>query len=340
MKKTAYLLLGLIFTVLISSGQDKDHNNTMIISHLNEKIDACNIVYSSSFRAAWTKLKNDIVGEDIRTKEPLSIVRNLNANPYPVLEQEKFIAIGGFIKDGIIDDINNTMKMNFRNYQTNLEKHEDVEEGILCFSYFQEEIIFLQTFNTMTYVFNYEGNEIKVDCFGISNSNNLELYKQVEVFDYKNRDDFIVKIKGRNQNEEIILAKVQLDRTLGNTLEQINKRINENNPETMSRIDKLIVPKVNFSINHMYTQFKNKYLANKGFEEYYFLEARQHIQLSMNESGTYANSLADIVLEKKGSMPKELVFDKPFLLIIKNSQTNEYDIVVWIYDLEFLKTVN
>ena len=171
----------------------------------------------------------------------------------------------------------------------------------------------------------------------ILNSNNNELYQQVEVFDYKNKDNFIVRIKSNNQNEEIILAKVQLCGTLRATVEQTNARINNNVPVLMAKTDKLIVPKINFDIHHKYNQLKDKYLANKGFEEFYFLEASQSIQFSMNESGVFADSSVELVLNQKGPQPKELVFNEPFLLMIKNAQSNEYDLIVWINDLELLK---
>ena len=317
--------------------QKNNYKNTMIIPHLNEKIESCNIIYCSTYRASWTKLRNDIIREDVRTVKPMSIVGNLNNNLYKVKNSKEYMVFSGFVKDGIINEINSSIKNNFGNLQTSLNNYKKVKEGIICFSCYKKEIVFPHKFNSLSYEFKSGEKQVKVDCFGIINSNNNELCQQVEVFDYKNKDDFVVRIKSDNQNEEIVLAKVELCGTLSKTVEQTNARINNNVPVLMGKTDKLIVPKINFDIHHMYNQLKDKYLANEGFEEFYFLEAIQNIQFSMNESGAFASSSVELVLNQKGPQPKELVFNEPFLLMIKNAQTNEYDLVVWINDLELLK---
>ncbi len=53
-------------------------------------------------------------------------------------------------------------------------------------------------------------------CLGVSKSredNQTEELKarnrQVTVYDYRNPDDFIVQMEGKDENKEIILAKVQ-----------------------------------------------------------------------------------------------------------------------------------
>ena len=68
----------------------------VVVPYLNQHVSLQkNILYSSAFRASWTMLKEEIVGEDIRLRRPENMVRCLNEMSYhPPQNGEWFFRAG------------------------------------------------------------------------------------------------------------------------------------------------------------------------------------------------------------------------------------------------------
>ncbi len=341
------LVLILLISILITfsyqncNAQQRTYERTQVIPYLSEKIDPVqNIVYANSFLSAWGQLK-DVLGGDIRLKQQIYLEKYLNEYAIKSANDENYVAMGGFVKNGIIEKINKELKSKFRLQQTNLNVYKDKSDVIICYAYFQKKLKFDTEFQSLNkpYPFYYNGKQTKVECFGINsnidNSYKRNLLKQVEIIDYRNNRDFIIRLKGRNQDEEIILAKVDLGKTLEITIDNIKEKIRNSKWENLKNDDVLIIPKIDFSIEHSYKLLLGKHLANKGFEDYFFDRAEQNIKFELNESGASVASQAEIVL-KKGRGPRYLLFDKPFLLIMKSKSEEKPYFALWIADPEFL----
>ncbi len=318
---------------------------TQTITHLDEKLqDNQNILYSSTFRAAWTNLKENVFGEDILLQKPLSIAHQLNKNPVHFDESDQNIYIkSGFIDDGVLDEIIQDLRKNYGIDDAGLDDYYHAEAGIISFALMKKTIGFKYKFQSMDHLFESEGMKTKVAGFGINNigseTDQKHLLSQVKLYDFLSDQDFIVKLFGDQEEWEIILAKVNLEKTLKETLNKVMMRVSKGNSQRLSFHDELVIPKIRISEITEYKQLYGKHLANKGYETYYFIAALQKINFSMDESGVVANASAEIVLEKKAPKPKHLVFDKPFLLMLKRKDHNEPDLVVYIQNQEFLVPV-
>jgi hypothetical protein len=334
-KITCICVLSVILISFACIAQDQSSDQTVVIPYPNKLTENSNILYASTFRAAWTYLKDQIVKEDIRTKIPMTIVKQLNAQPYVPKDQKNYLAMGGFVEEGIIADIDQAMSERF-NIKTDLEKYKDTEGGIICYAYFKYNAGFPELFDKLKGHFIHEGVQKSVECFGIRGSDNQSLLDQVSYISL-NKNEYIVQLKTTNDETDIILAMLPFDQTLQKTADKVLSVMKDHSLKKISRIDKLIIPKIDLSVTHSYDVLKNKYLANKGYEEYFFIEALQGIDFKMNESGVSAGSSAEIVLEKKGPGPKAFIFNKPFLVLVKNKNSDAYELALWINNFAFLK---
>lgn len=299
---------------------------------------AGNIIYTPAFRAAWTMLKEDIVRADIRLHEPVEMVKNLNSNPYRIADGPDCIALSGFVENGIIDEINSQLRSKFGIAESGLDKYARDKEAIVCYSRFRKTVFFEMPFETLNWKFGKSVETIPVACFGITTGNSEEkekMRKQVRFFDYRNPDDFILSLKGKDPGMEIILAKTELTGTLGEMIGIIDSRIRQSYPEEISEMDELIIPKIDLSVFHTYNELIGKFLANRGFRDFFFAEAGQDVSFKLDESGASAEATGKIVI-KKGPVPRIYLFDKPFLLILRKTGSTEPDLVLWLANTDFL----
>jgi len=330
------VLLGLIMPLNGQIGRvDQD---TYVIAHLNEKLPAnTNIVYTPTIRASWTLLRDEIVGEDLVLTKPLSLVAGLNCSLFKTPDNEEWLAMAGFVENGILKDINKAMQSKF-GIESRLNHFTD-DEGIICYAYLNKILRFNQTFETLNWKFHNHTGSQNVECLGVSKGSETDkvaMREQVRIYDYRNPDDFIVKISSRDPQKEIILAKVTWGGTLPTMIREIDNRINLPGKDKLSSKDELVIPKVAFDIEHSYDDFLGLHLKNKGFEDYFFTRFEQDISFRLDESGAEAIATGEIVL-KKGPRSRLYIFDKPFLIILKDIGNSEPDLVVWVSNPAILK---
>jgi hypothetical protein len=159
--------------------------------------------------------------------------------------------------------------------------------------------------------------------------------KQACFYDYRNPDDFILKLIVKEPDMEIILAKTEYQGSVREMITMVNDRIRQTCPEEISEMDELIIPKIHLAVNHTYKELIGKFLANRGFRDYFFAEADQDVGFSLDETGATAEATGTIV-KMKGPVPRIYAIDKPFLLILRRPGSMEPDLVLWVANADFL----
>ena len=326
--------------ILLLNGQPtKEDQDIYTITHLNEKLPSnTNIVYTPTLRASWTLLKDEIIGEDIVLAKSLSLTASLNRYPFNVPDNGEWLAMAGFVEKDILEEINIEMKNKFGVSDTNLDNYTD-DKSIICYSYLHKTVRFRNSFETLSWDFPGSDGSQPVECFGVSKgseSEKEEMREQVSIHDYRHRDDFIVRILSRDTLKEVVLAKVPLKGTLSGMIGDIESRISLPGESKLSEIDELVIPKIKFDIKRSYDEFLGLHLKNKGFEDYFFARVAQDISLRVDESGAEAVATGEIIL-KKGPGSKLYIFDKPFLVMIRDKNSPEPDMVVWVDNKGILK---
>jgi hypothetical protein len=206
-------------------------------------------------------------------------------------------------------------------------------------------IAFKQPFESTEWDFYSDTGVTRVECFGISKNNedqDLELKKemqeQVSIYDYRNPDDFIIRLATADPTMEIILAKMEPRETLESSFKTVEERIARSFPDEFSGIDELIVPKLRFSSKRSYSELIHQHLANKGFEKWFFAVASQQLDFTLDEAGAMADITGKIV-KIKGPVSRIYAFDKPFLLICREKGSPEPEIVAWITTPDVMRVI-
>jgi hypothetical protein len=324
------------------NGQPGEPKNLSVIVHPGDKIPSnTSIIYTPCIRAAWTLLKEDIVGEDIVLERSLPVTAALTKHPFRVTHDDDWLAMAGFIENGIIDQINKVMMTFYGIKSTGLDEYAD-DEGIVCYSYISESIRFSEEFETLRWDFSGSDGSHNVECFGVAKGSEKEkeaMRKQVVIHDYRHSDDFIVRIIPGDERKEIILAKVPQGRTLSDMVTDIDRRITLPGESKLTSNDELVIPKIKFETKQSYDDISGLHLKNKGFTDYFFVLMAQGIRFSLDESGIEAQATGELVL-KKGPAGRNYIFDKPFMVLTRYRDAAEPDFIIWIDNAELLKPVN
>ena len=341
MKRIMIILAMLLLAKALSGQTIEKEPDVFVIAHLNEKIPSTsNIVYAPTFRASWTILKNEIIGADIILTSPLSLTAGLNHYPFSVPDNNDWLAMAGFVEKGILKEINKAMQKKFGIRETGLEGFID-NEGIVCYSYLSKTLKFVSTFETLSWDFLSKGRSQTVECFGVSKGEGKDkeaMREQVSIHDYRNPDDFIIRISSKEPGKEIILAKIPRGGTMSGMIKEIDERIDLPGKEKPSEIDELVIPKIEFDIEHSYNELLGIFLKNKGFEDYFFARAVQKIGFTLDESGAVARATGEIIL-KKGPRSRLYIFNKPFMAILRDTGSSEPDLVVWVANTDILQVI-
>jgi hypothetical protein len=91
-----------------------------------------------------------------------------------------------------------------------------------------------------------------------------------------------------------------------------------------------------FDITHSYNELIGRFFINKNFEEYFITEAVQSIRFKLDEKGALLKSESRIGGAPISPRPKFLIFDKPFLLVMKEKKGTYPYFAVWIDNAELM----
>ena len=105
-------------------------------------------------------------------------------------------------------------------------------------------------------------------------------------------------------------------------------------PLSESDVNTLYIPKVMFDIKHEYRELKNKLFMNKGFEEYFIIQALQKIYFKLDEKG--ANLMSYAFIAGGTGLPRSLVFNKAFLIILKQKDSSLPYLAIWVANPEIM----
>ena len=314
-------------------------DKTIITPVLETKIELDkNIIYCSTMQLAWNKLCNDIIKGTLEIENQSFYVKKLNEfmNEVPKISDDSYVAMAGLGGENIIQKIKEALLAKF-NVLPEIDLLNIDSNEILAFSYLQKYLAFEKEFNSFGSNMNFGTDEIKIKSFGIRYSpepNDTPLKKQVEIlyYDWSKEviGDFIIELKTTSLNDKIIISTVKPEATLLKTYEKIQMLVqkypNENHKTNPQIPDEernrtffitLAIPKINFNINHIYSDFSNQKIKNTN---YYLKNIVQNICFNLNEKGAKLKSVT--YMECKMGSPLKLNVRGPFIIILKNKTSD------------------
>ena len=297
-------------------------------------------LYCASFEIAWNKIRDDIINQPIKLEQTVAWVEYLNDAPKNTSIGEKYItALAGFGKDNISSRITNELKRKFDmaidlNYTLN-------STDILSFAYLKKNIEFYsplaEDFGREKLIFN--GSDT-VDFFGLKHGWANPTYKSnLRIHDYLNENDFIFQIGTKSGLDEVYFAKIQPESTLIKTYEKVISRVGKNNLELLGGQEQVRIPYVKLNLTKEFEKVRNAKLANTDFQTYFIGHAVQIIDFDLNETGILLESMADIYMLEAMSEtePRKLIFDRPFLIILKEKKADLPYFLMWVDNAEFMR---
>ncbi len=265
-------------------------------------------------------LTDDVLSEPVKLLTSVPIAEELNLYPYdPGDYSDDWIIAAVFIEKGMFKKINRETIERYNTEAPWLDDIKSEKEGILCYSYLKFEALFNETFEELKWTCNFSGILNDIECFGVSKGESKkkeQIRKQVSILDYRNPDDFILRIVPSDPEYEILITETQPEENLSETLDQIDRRIEECVPDYLGASDELIIPKVNLEVSCIYRDLINKYLINTGFERYFIAAATNGVSFSLNQTGAKAEVSGKVLL-KKGPVPRIYAIDNPFIITIR-----------------------
>jgi prepilin-type processing-associated H-X9-DG protein len=324
-----------------------------------------NVIWCSTFQMAWDRLKDDIIGEPIIVPGAEELASRLNqAKVSPDdLEEESFYATAGFVRDGILEEIQKQMAERFPSEPVPVfdERYRTLPDAIAAYSYLSVAVEFQYPFYTNNAAFTFtdsSGTRTNVTSFCTHTEGpdrNLEqVREQVEIVYYKYGDDraadeFAVDLCKHTQPYQVVLARVARRSTLRETAAQVQQKISEfkNDPDykvlrKLRPIDSLIVPDVLYKLTHDFSELLYKPLANPQWRDYFLFEAMQMIDFTLSRTGVILKSEARLgggsAAPPRIQEPRHLHFDRPFLIYVKKrgADTSAF-FVMWVDNAELMK---
>jgi len=343
MKRLISLPIILSLIAINLEGLTQDYKNTIVSPVLDVAINETeNIIYASSFHLAWKNLQDKIIKEDVLLEKYIPYVEFLNNTKPAPAGDDCSVNLAGFVKNGIENEIARELMQKF-NKEIDLSEYTRDKSNIICYSYFRKEIQFATTFESYGQPFPFfsSGMLYDTECFGIWNKSNSkhheELQKMVKVYDFKNSADFIISISNPGEEDEIVIAICSPGGTLNETIKTVLDRIKDSGPTELVDNDRLIIPKIHIDAHKAFTELYGVNLMNNNFEEYFFVESRQDVVFTLDESGASADAEAKLIL-KKGPGPRTMMVNRPFLVMMKEKQSNKPYFATWIANPELLIT--
>lgn len=334
----------LFFIVAFTYVYPKENIKTVITPHLHIQLNPYkNIIYSASFHHAWKNLQNYILHDNVKTEQNIKLVTMLNRNNPANIDAADHLSICGFAGNGICRQIFISMQNKF-NTHVNLSEYNDDPYNIICYSYFRKLLEFEAKFETVEQPlpFFYNGKSSDIKYFGIWTAGNsmrhMGIRKQVKILYHHDENNFIISISNEHDIDELLLimcSEFNGNMTINTAIKQSIDKINLSHEEELVDNDRLLIPKVEFNLTREYNELYGVHLANKEFKDYFFGTAIHNIGFKLNESGTFADSEARLIL-KKGPAPRTMIINKPFLLLMKEKTSRIPYFAAWIVNPELL----
>jgi len=348
MKKNIIIvqILLLIFSISGYSQDTEPSNNkytyvkTSVTPIRDAEIDTINnLVYCASFEISWNILKEEIIKEKIVLDEQVNWVNYLNVQTKNnSINPENIYTLIDFGKNINLTSVKSELKEKFKiEFNQNIEL---ADTDIFSFVYLNKEIEFYSElsdyFGKERLMFNDTNG---VDFFGLKFGWANPVYKEnLRIYDYKNENDFIFQIGAKNGNDEIFLAKITPEETLEQTYTAVINRVNKSKVDLLGDDEQVRIPYINLNIEKEYREVEGAKIKNEDFNNYSIGKAIQIIDFKLNEQGISLTSIAENVMYECDleNEPRKLIFNKPFLIILKEKDKDEPYFLMWINNSELV----
>lgn len=317
-----------------------------------------NYVYCATFRIAWDGLRN-VPGERVAVKPMPIMAAELNRLPFPLgnLDPESYLAMR--VDRAHLSKITDELQRRFPGAPGPTKPPAATEgKGRVIFAALIKSLPFAAEFDSQPDPLPFPDGPTtsQVACFGrlAASSANFDAAEQVRIADYCTDEDFVIELKTESKRDVMLLAKVPPEPTLQETIDTVLKRVASPNPQhkrfTLEGPEDLLIPKLSFNILKTYQELLGIQIVDSpignALEPEIIINATQATAFVLNERGAELESVAEIGTMMIGEFdgtptepPKirKFLFDRPFLVLLRETQSREPYLVLWIENAELME---
>jgi len=276
-----------------------------------------NYVWGLAMNLAWKELNENILHgkPDLKTddKVALRIADQFNDAPFTKndLDEKSYYIKSGYGQK-TVDLINQESRAKFPDKSFGELRLKLGPKDIIAYAYFLKIVEYLTPFKEKNVSFLNESVK-GFYASDVRKRNNIRILK------YWDDDKFIIALRLKEDGDELILAKgfgMSHPKEALDGIDQFNQEV----PSSMNDEDQFEMPKLHLDHDRDYAELSGKFLANKGFEEYFIARMFEKIKFDLDHKGARVESEAVIV--GPTAMPqrpkiKRFILDKPFWVVMK-----------------------
>jgi hypothetical protein len=315
-----------------------------------------NVIWCASFQVAWNKLKDDLCKGPVkldRAQETADRLNRASATEADLLE-DSYYAAAGFVKDGILQTIESEMQKRFGK-SPRIQVAPKSSGGCTAYAYLQARVKFDIPFfeNREPFEFQESGGEsVPVSSFGLRAQDDYaydNLRGQVEVLQCRQgaqgneQEEFVIDPCRTSSPNQLVLAYVRPKATLAETIQDVRDKIKSFSTgmdresfeffRTFETSERLLVPNVNFEIDHEFRELRGANFENTAMAGYSVEAALQNIQFRLDRSGAELESEAAMPC---AAIPRYFFVKGPFLVYLQRRDTQRPFFAVWVDNAELL----
>jgi hypothetical protein len=307
------------------------------------------LIWCATMPLTWNELL-DLGGGEIHIAEgdpPLVTELNKRTVTKADLDDSSYVALAG-LTPGILDSIPKALADKFKG-QASPELLGQIpklpENSAVAYSYLFKDLEFEYPFKKFETGMPFQGMPDRTETvFGFRDLRSESAAKaadQVLIHDYRNRDDFVIEIATKSKSDRLLLAKVHPDSTMALTIKDVQTRADTSLGKTPEAETWMQVPMLDFRLIKDYSELLNKTLQcpNRTLNGQPIVMARQSIQFKFNEEGAKLKSetvVATTGAVMAGHEPPQLIFDKPFLILMERKGAANPYFALWVDNPELL----
>ena len=279
-----------------------------------------NYVWTGAMNLCWTNLSQVVIKEPISIKtdeaDALAIVEKFN---HPVCTTSDLDEPSYYIKAGMgpktLEAINRESREKFPQKSFSDLDMPIGEDEFISYAYFFKKVSYEKPFTL---------NDIYFDNTWVKGFEAEDDQKRtVEALKYENDDQFIIRLRLKNPDDELILAKGYAMQEPAEVLTALNG-IAEQNVSRLGEDDHFMMPLLHLSCRRDYEELIGKALANPGFTGFIIGAMFENINFDLDEEGAKVESQAVMSVER-GAAPKKgryFYLNKPFWVIMKRKDSS------------------
>ena len=309
-----------------------------------------NVIWCGTLQLAWNELRA-LAGEEIRMEHQDPAVDALNRGTLVQadLDRETYVTAATRADDRALRNLHEQVRKKFRGAITPElipAPNSLPEDAFVLYAILFANLPFDTAFKRLTRPFDFGGTPVA--AFGTEGDlgSPLQARKiraQVNVLDVRGADDFVIELKTKRKRHQLILAKVPPERTLEKTAQSVLARVVPAQPPSRpSAYKHLLVPIADYDLSRPYNELTGRPLIAREptLNNNPLVSVVQSIRFKLDESGAVLKSEARICVEacKEVSKiePPDLIFDKPFLVLLKCTASDKPYFAMWVDNAEIL----